>query len=127
MDLDFLFLFLFVLISCSRFFWMFLTVCLSVGGFGCLCESFDASSLKTVSFGLVGCLRVLCRESCLSRGLVLWGASNMPTWRFSRHLRYFLFPLPIADHSHGLHYFSCILSAVCGYLCVVARVCFLMR
>jgi len=46
MDLDFLFLFL--LISC--FFWMFLTVCFSVGGFGCLCESFVASSLKTVSF-----------------------------------------------------------------------------
>lgn len=82
---------------------------------------------KPFRFGLVGCLRVWCRESYLSRGLVLWGASNMPTWRFSRHLRYFLFPLPIADHSHGLHYFSCILSAVCGCSCVVARVCFLMR
>ncbi len=71
MDLDVLFIFLFLLISCSGFFWMFLTVCFSVGGFGCLCESFVASSYKTVSFGLVGCLRVWCRESCLSRGLVL--------------------------------------------------------
>jgi hypothetical protein len=77
--MDFLFLFLFLFISCSRFFRMFLTVCFSVGGFGCLCESVDASSLKTVSFGLVGCLRVWCCESCLSRRLVLWGASNMPT------------------------------------------------
>lgn len=79
MDVDFLFLFLCLLMSCSRFFWMLLTVCFSVGRFGCLCESFVASSLITVSFGLVGCLRVWCRESCLSRGLVLWGASNMPT------------------------------------------------
>jgi hypothetical protein len=77
MDLDFLFSF--SIDACSPFFWMLLTVCFSVGGFGCLCESFVASSLKTVSFGLVGCLRVWYRESCLSRGLVLWGASNMPT------------------------------------------------